>query len=192
MEILKTKLMIAIIISLVFVGCGKDDDFKPTTNNAPFTFLKVGHEWKYGIYNNDTDSLIKDTIKPKIISQNDGYFKVTTDDDLYDDDFQYWFTNNEGWFSGWFSNDNTTSDLVMPLNCYVGLKYDSPNFYNCFAEIVSVSATVSVPAGTFNNCIKIKENPTPDIISYAYFHKDVGIIMSSANFTTLKLISKNF
>ena len=52
MKILKTKvkinLLAAIMVSLLFVACGKDEDdaTKPTTNNAPFTFFKVGNEWE--------------------------------------------------------------------------------------------------------------------------------------------------
>ena len=39
----KINLLAAIMVSLLFVACGKDDDdaTKPTNNNAPFTFLKV-------------------------------------------------------------------------------------------------------------------------------------------------------
>ena len=52
MKILNTKsklnLLAAMVILLLFVACGKDDDAtKPASNNAPFTFLKVGNEWMY-------------------------------------------------------------------------------------------------------------------------------------------------
>jgi hypothetical protein len=47
---LKIKIAIAsVILSLLFVGCGKDDDDtnKPQENNAPFAFIKEGNEWVY-------------------------------------------------------------------------------------------------------------------------------------------------
>ena len=61
----KFNLLAAIMVPLLFVACGKDDNdaTKPTTNNAPFTFLKVGNEWTYGVFYNTGELLTAATFK---------------------------------------------------------------------------------------------------------------------------------
>jgi hypothetical protein len=71
--------------------------------------------------------------------------------------------------------------------------------------VLFVSETVTVPAGTFNNCIKVKmeENYKYFFLdeeiykdtSYSYFwiHKDIGVVLEEIDGeNTSKLISKNF
>lgn len=61
-------------------------------------------------------------------------------------------------------------------------------------EIISISETVTVPAGTFINCIVIKYADGNEPYSYLYFRKDIGIIKieSVDDSFSMKLISKNF
>ncbi len=42
-------------------------------------------------------------------------------------------------------------------------------------EIVEVGATTTVPAGTFKDCVKVKET-TPDGVEYKYYAKGVGVV----------------
>jgi hypothetical protein len=194
---LKSKLAIytvTVILLLVVVSCSKDDNpTNPTSNNDPFTFLKVGNELEYGLYYYDTDEL-RQTMKLTIVSENNGYFKVIQDDDYTLP--TYWFTDNDGWYKN-DTESKVGAVLIIPQNCYVGLKYKSPDFPDSLAEIVSVSEKVVVPAGTFSNCIKFKEYfpddpPDDTYIMYHYYHKDIGMIMIDAGKGILKLHSKNF
>ena len=63
-------------------------------------------------------------------------------------------------------------------------------------EILSISDTVTVPAGTFYDCIKICVvgiKPSESIVSYNWYHKDVGEVMiKRPNGSMVKLHSKNF
>ena len=43
-------------------------------------------------------------------------------------------------------------------------------------EVVSVSETVTVPAGTFANCVKVKENLADGTTEYKYYASGVGVV----------------
>jgi len=202
-KIIKFKKLIiaAIMMSLMGVGCSKDDDAtKPTTNNDPFTFLKVGNELEYYNYYYDSDE-IRDTMKFRINSENNGFFRVVQ---IFQEDLDeiptathycYWYTNNNGWYMSFsFFPAEIGDTLYLPHNCFVGLKYKSFNFGTNFAEIISVSEKVTVPAGTFNNCIKVREYHPNDstIVVDTYFHKDIGMLSGNSGKGIMKLHSKNF
>jgi hypothetical protein len=43
-------------------------------------------------------------------------------------------------------------------------------------EVVSVSETVTVPAGTFENCVKIKESLGDGTTEFKYYAAGVGVV----------------
>ena len=43
-------------------------------------------------------------------------------------------------------------------------------------EVVSVSETVTVPAGTFTNCLKVKEILSDGTVQYDYYAPNVGVV----------------
>ena len=191
MTILKTKLLIAVVLSLIFVGCGKDDD-APTTNNTPFTFLKVGNEWVYEIYNRSDNELLGTTswIIEKVF-ENSVYQilqKITDDSGIYHISGQMPDSNH--WKVGGYLIDGSSYCWVtLHKNCYIEQVLD----VNCgIAKIVSLSEKVTVPAGTFTNCIKIKVEYSEEQIDYYWVHKYFGNIMAEEKDKIYKLISKNF
>jgi hypothetical protein len=161
------KIILIIATILLTVACSKDDEPKtPTVNNEPFTFLKVGNEWEYGYYNSDDELLF--TNKIKIVSKEDGYFEVLQGDFFY---HSWWHINDDDWYTRYY--DGTASSkfyITLPKNCYVGQKW------NDIFEVVSISETVVVPAGTFVSCIKVKTTQK-GWYYYTWYHKNYGMIM---------------
>ena len=199
-------ILAAIMLSLMFVGCGKDDDnTKPTTNDAPFTFLKVGNEWEYESY---YDGIPDDTWKMKIISESNGYYIVEYDGYHY----RTWYSNGNYWKI--ITDDETNyGPIILNKNCYVGQKWDTTvsNGYatsKVTTEVLSISETITVPAGTFTRCIKVKveenskytwngEEVELKILAYFYIHKNIGTVMMEViegpvKGVVSKLINKNF
>jgi hypothetical protein len=71
--------------------------------------------------------------------------------------------------------------LMMPARPRVGRKFYqewAPGIAMDRAEVVSVSETVSTPAGVFKNCVKIREtNPLePRAVDYKWFAPGVGLV----------------
>ena len=151
----------AVILSLLLASCGNDDTTKPTSNNAPFTFLTVGNEWVYGWY--DTAGVLMYTTKQNVVSEENGCSKIITDDD--EDWYHYHCINEGGYYQENSSSSPFSSLLLLPRDCYVGLEYVMNDFPMAYitAEIISVSEKVTVPAGTFSNCIKVKEYHSTDV-----------------------------
>ena len=66
----KAKVILVTVMMLLWVGCSDNDTTKPTVNDEPFTFLKVGNEWEYENFG----GMPEDIWKIKIVSENNGYY----------------------------------------------------------------------------------------------------------------------
>lgn len=69
--------------------------------------------------------------------------------------------------------------VLMPANPRLGDKFrseDVPKITTEDNEVVSLSETVTVPAGTFENCLKIKEVLSDGAVEYKYYAKGVGCV----------------
>jgi fibronectin type 3 domain-containing protein len=87
--------------------------------------------------------------------------------------------------------------LVYPLELgkkwqTSGLRKDSLGNispYEEYSEITSTSAIVTTPAGTFNNCVKIKGKPEENYQEVWYFAPNVGIVRTeNINLTTGNIV----
>ena len=189
----KLNKLITIIFLAVLCACSSDDDNKPTPNAHPhWEFLKVGNSWTYEFTDYDDGS--KDTITEQIISITGNTVGVKWRDGSNIQNFK-WYANKE-----YFSNSEDFSSISLYKVSYVGQKWNDSNWTN---EVISISETVEVPAGTFYNCVKIKiiyQNIQnfPQYYYYCYKH---GHIMTEYHdllsfpdriIFTAKLISKNF
>ena len=88
----------------------------------------------------------------------------------------------------------TDADIDLPLfwrNYTVGKKW---NYGERVREVVSINETVTVEAGTFNNCIKIKEYKIDYIEFFVWIRNDIGIIKLEQKNEDweMELKSKNF
>jgi len=69
--------------------------------------------------------------------------------------------------------------LLMPGNPKVGDKFrseDVPKITTEDNEVMSLTETVTVPAGTYENCLKIKEVLSDGAVEYKYYAKGVGCV----------------
>jgi hypothetical protein len=86
-------------------------------------------------------------------------------------------TGHEGaWLYG---KDTKKPGVVMPAHPKVGDKFmteDVPKITTEDDEVISNSETVTVPTGTYPNCLKIKEVLSDGKIEYKYYAKGAGCI----------------
>jgi hypothetical protein len=69
--------------------------------------------------------------------------------------------------------------VLLPGNPKLGDKFrseDVPKITTEDNEVVSLSETLTVPAGTYQNCLKIKETLSDGAIEYKYYARGVGCI----------------
>lgn len=77
--------------------------------------------------------------------------------------------------------DGAEPGIMMPADPSPGLYYRQEHYLGQAedqAEIVGGNQTITVPAGTFRNCIKIREtNPLdPSFLEYKYYVSGVGLV----------------
>jgi hypothetical protein len=81
-----------------------------------------------------------------------------------------------GWLLG---KDTQTPGIIIPGHPKIGDKFKSEDVSKEISEadeILSVSETVTVGAGTFTNCIKTKESPSDGTTEYKYYAPGVGVV----------------
>jgi hypothetical protein len=85
--------------------------------------------------------------------------------------------NHDGaWLLG---KDTQVPGVLLPAHPKVGDKFKSEEVskeINESDEVVSVSETVTVPAGTFTNCVKVKESLADGTTEYKYYASGVGVV----------------
>lgn len=171
---------LTLLLGFVLISCEKEDnDNNQAINN--FSFLKAGNYWTY-----------KMTIDGKNAPSDIAYKIQSTDENGY---YTLLFTATSGvshtdyvWYanSDFFADETgSVADYWFPLfykNNNVGKKWSSPvedeDLGKINREILSISENVTVPAGTFSNCIKVKEIFIKDskVINYYFVSPQVGII----------------
>jgi len=75
--------------------------------------------------------------------------------------------------------DTKTPGVLMPGHPKVGDKFKSEDVSKTISEedeVVSLSESVTVPAGSYQNCLKIKEKLADGEIEYKYFAAGVGCV----------------
>jgi hypothetical protein len=85
-----------------------------------------------------------------------------------------------------------TLGILMPANPKVGDKFQSENVPGITREddeVLSVSETVTVPAGTYTSCLKIQEKLSDGGIDYKYFAPNVGVVKEVPEDGEVNLIS---
>lgn len=111
------------------------------------------------------------------------YFAQSDDGAVYylgEDVDEYKNDKVTGHSGAWlFGRDTQKPGLIMPAHPKVGDKFkseDVPNITWELDEIVSVSGKVKVPAGSFANCIKIKETLSDGKTEYKFYAAGVGCV----------------
>jgi hypothetical protein len=84
----------------------------------------------------------------------------------------------------WMYGVNTqTPGVLMPAHPKIGDKFQSENVPKITREddeVMSLSETVTVPAGTYQNCLKIKEKPSDGGLEYKYYAPGIGCVKEAS------------
>jgi hypothetical protein len=85
-----------------------------------------------------------------------------------------------GHSGAWLLGKETqTPGVLLPAHPVVGDKFkseDVPKITTEDDEVVSISEKVTVPAGTYRNCIKIKENLSDGKTEFKYYAPGIGCV----------------
>jgi len=178
------KNILTILFLAVLCACNSDDDNNPNDNNNyfEFEFLKVGNKWEYEISYYDTNGTF--------ISKNDITYEITAikkyeGDAGWDNEFiinegnsDSFYENINSLYCEPFWGDENSGFPTIYKNYYKGQKWKWHNEiynYDWLREVLSTNETVTIPAGTFYNCIKIRQNN--DEKSIYYVSRKYGLIM---------------
>ncbi len=135
--------------------------------NASFPFLKPGNQWVYVMDNGNGPV----DISYKILSQNkNGYYQIQTkflnNYIVFNDMFWHGDAKSFSFYTGW-PHSALKLTLITP-DCKPGdtwevfipqsLDKDDDELSGLRAvKVISINETISVPGGTFENCIRVKE-----------------------------------
>lgn len=53
-------------------------------------------------------------------------------------------------------------------------------------EVISTTETVTIPFGTYKNCVKVREKLSDGTVEYKVYAKDVGLVVDN----TVRLVSR--
>lgn len=93
---------------------------------------------------------------------------------------------------GYENLTSTEYRLLAPLPLTLGETWnpwaDSTDTIN---EVISLTASITVPAGTFNDCAIIRETTTelPDYHADTYFHQGTGIISERTTWSDIMILN---
>jgi len=191
------KILLIVATFLLVVACSKDDVNEPKEPKEPkdthpvFSFLTIGNRWIYIEHIQDEYQDVVYTIKRKkvlIDSVNSVIYKH----------YHYLDSDNDGEWTIFVATDSTAGvsgqvllGVLLLENYTVGKQWQNK-------EVVSINETITVKAGTFENCIKIKET-FANAENIWWVRNDIGIIKCEFKYTSedkyltaRELKSKNF
>ena len=88
-------------------------------------------------------------------------------------------SHSGSWMLG---KDTKVPGVILPGKPKLGDKFSSEDVSKEIHEadeVVSLSETVTTPAGTYQNCIKVKETLADGDVEYKYYAKGVGVVRES-------------
>jgi len=182
---MKQIIILLAIFSIAFLSCKKDkkDDSSPIPAVKDFAYIKAGVKWIYNTSDNDPNHagiIIEQSWEIKTMDA-DGWCTV--------DWVVPGFTQHVEWFADatMFSNMAfKVNQMRFPLikaNPVINDTYsmtfsDSTGSVTNTHKVLSLNESVTVPAGSYTNCIKIRETTSGDTVFYKdyWIDKNIGII----------------
>ena len=168
------RISIFLFLFILFTSCESSD-------TKSFSFMEKGNKWNYSFLIEGATS--EGSYSYEITSSDeDGYFYLNYTDPMgsVNEDW-YWYANDEFFADESGAEQDYWFPMVFTVNT-VGKKWTSPvdddELGTLTREIVSVTETVTVPAGTFTNCVKIRQICSADvnIINYIWVSMTDGIV----------------
>jgi hypothetical protein len=124
------------------------------------------------------------------------YFAQSDDGAVYylgEDVDEYRNGKISGHSGAWlFGKDTQKPGVMMPALPKIGDKFkseDVPKITWEEDEVISLSETVTVPAGTFKNCLKLKEILSDGAVEYKFYAAGVGCVKEMPEEGDVRLIS---
>ncbi len=169
--------MLGLLLVLTVCGCEKDESGDGTLANDVFPFLKKGNTW---VYNYSIEGEETTIFEQKISGIDEfDYFKIETT--------IMGITHSE---YRWEATEDYFADIPdFPLfykNGNVGKKWIAPesdeDLGTITREIIAIDETMSVPAGSFTKCQKVKQTFEKDdnVINYLWISPEAGIVKQEA------------
>ncbi len=93
------------------------------------------------------------------------------------------------WMTG---KHNALPGIIIPANPKVGDKFHSENVPGIAVEsdeVVALDETVTVPAGTYRHCVKVKEVVPGEAPEYKYYAPGVGVVREVPHGGDVRLVS---
>jgi len=132
----------------------------------------------------------------ELIEATRDYFAQDDDGNVYymgEDVDEYSHGKITGHSGAWlFGKDSQRLGLLMPAHPKIGDKFkseDAPPITWEQDEVISLSEIVTVPAGIFSNCLKVKEKASDGDTEYKLYAPNVGCIEEIEGKSTLPLKS---
>jgi hypothetical protein len=186
---MKNTIILLALFSIVFISCKKDKDSDqdpaptPTPVVKDFDYVKVGAKWVY----NTSDS---DPNHQGIIYEQTWIVKTKDADGWCTVDWALpGFTYTVEWFADatMFSNmASKAQQMKFPLikanpvlNDTYSITYSNDTMNVTDTRVIkSLTESVTVPAGSYTNCVKIHETTSADSVYYKdyWIDKTVGIV----------------
>lgn len=181
------KLLISsltMLLSFALISCEEENSNNEQASNS-FPFLETENTWIYKVTIDGGNAPGDITYKIQSMDEN-GYCNIlfTTMTDVSHTDI-VWYSNGDFFANLCDPETDCSFPLIFKSN-NVGKKWSSPvddeDLGETTREIISTSESITVPAGTFSNCIKIKEAFENDskIINYYFVSSKNGIIKTDA------------
>ena len=99
-----------------------------------------------------------------------------------------YYENSNEYLQAWYFDEYGDSSwffitlLDYPLSVgKIWVFSEDNNYYEGYAECVSLSETVTVPAGIFENCVKIKITEEGQSDWFIHIAPDIGFVLSSSS-----------
>jgi hypothetical protein len=132
----------------------------------------------------------------KLVEVAIDYFAQDDDGTVYylgEEVDEYSDGNVVGHAGSWMTGKDTPAPGVLfPAQPKVGDRFKSENVSKEISEddeVVSISETVTTPAGTYNHCVKIKEQLSDGGTEYKYYAPGVGVVREAPSDGDVLLIS---
>lgn len=176
---MKTNILTIIALTVFMSACEKE-----TTDNkeqSPFPFMQVGNKWTYEWYAEGAAASANIAYEISSIDEL-GYAAITFTNQMGNTHNQFEWYSSETFFA---EESGSLSGFWFPLcysNSIVGNSWYSAEEHDVLGsitrEIMSDNESITVGAGTFTDCIKIKQTYENDayIVDYFWVNKTVGIV----------------
>lgn len=186
---------VLLAVLALFVACGDDDPFNPG-QNQDFRFypLSLGNTWNYvrfGTYQIDSLSYTivgASTVSIVGVAEHSAGFQVFLEETMVSDTIQglmviattdtsYIRVTSAGYF-GYPGLGTTDSSWTVPFPLLTGMVWAFRTEPPVTGEILSMSETVTVPAGSFEDCLEMRTTWVQggNVVNTSNFAPDVGLV----------------